>query len=233
MPAPEPVPGPQVSLASLIVSIAGLARTSTRPPQLGPRPAAAWLHRTADPHHPPRPGHRPAPRHRPHHRNRRHRDHPPQKASGVARLRAREPGARHRRPPAPVRGGPPRWGVPAERWTWAATYRGCPAMSPRPILARPASLGARRTTRRWHRPPSRQPIPRKVVKGSSHLCAPNYYLRYRPTAKVGRWTPPDVTSASAASSATSRPCQNPDTCRGQCLRGADNRVPYHPRQVMT
>jgi hypothetical protein len=26
-------------------------------------------------------------------------------------------------------------------------------------------------------------IPRKVVKGGSYLCAPNYYLRYRPAAR--------------------------------------------------
>ena len=32
----------------------------------------------------------------------------------------------------------------------------------------------------------RQPqlrIPRRVVKGGSHVCAPNYYLRYRPAAR--------------------------------------------------
>jgi formylglycine-generating enzyme required for sulfatase activity len=28
-------------------------------------------------------------------------------------------------------------------------------------------------------------IPRKVVKGGSHLCAPNYCLRYRPAARQG------------------------------------------------
>ena len=26
-------------------------------------------------------------------------------------------------------------------------------------------------------------IPRRVVKGGSHLCAPNYCLRYRPAAR--------------------------------------------------
>jgi sulfatase modifying factor 1 len=29
------------------------------------------------------------------------------------------------------------------------------------------------------------PIPRKVIKGGSHLCAPNYCLRYRPAARQG------------------------------------------------
>jgi formylglycine-generating enzyme required for sulfatase activity len=33
-------------------------------------------------------------------------------------------------------------------------------------------------------PPS-PAIPRRVVKGGSHLCAPNYCLRYRPAARQG------------------------------------------------
>ena len=32
---------------------------------------------------------------------------------------------------------------------------------------------------------SNAPIPSKVVKGGSHLCAPNYCLRYRPAARQG------------------------------------------------
>ena len=37
--------------------------------------------------------------------------------------------------------------------------------------------------------PSMQPgesIPRRVIKGGSHLCAPNYCLRYRPAARQGQ-----------------------------------------------
>ncbi len=30
------------------------------------------------------------------------------------------------------------------------------------------------------------PVPRRVVKGGSHLCAPNYCLRYRPAARQGQ-----------------------------------------------
>jgi formylglycine-generating enzyme required for sulfatase activity len=30
------------------------------------------------------------------------------------------------------------------------------------------------------------PIPRRVTKGGSHLCAPNYCLRYRPAARQGQ-----------------------------------------------
>jgi len=34
-------------------------------------------------------------------------------------------------------------------------------------------------------PASDEPIPRRVIKGGSHLCAPNYCLRYRPAARQG------------------------------------------------
>ena len=30
-----------------------------------------------------------------------------------------------------------------------------------------------------------EPIPRRVIKGGSHLCAPSYCLRYRPAARQG------------------------------------------------
>ena len=30
-------------------------------------------------------------------------------------------------------------------------------------------------------------IPRRVIKGGSHLCAPSYCLRYRPAARQGEW----------------------------------------------
>ena len=32
----------------------------------------------------------------------------------------------------------------------------------------------------------RRAVPRRVVKGGSHLCAPNYCLRYRPAARQGQ-----------------------------------------------
>ena len=35
------------------------------------------------------------------------------------------------------------------------------------------------------RSPRRARIPRRVIKGGSHLCAPNYCLRYRPAARQG------------------------------------------------
>jgi formylglycine-generating enzyme required for sulfatase activity len=36
-----------------------------------------------------------------------------------------------------------------------------------------------------HGPPPSEGIPRRVIKGGSHLCAPSYCLRYRPAARQG------------------------------------------------
>ena len=38
---------------------------------------------------------------------------------------------------------------------------------------------------RLPRAPPGERIPRRVIKGGSHLCAPNYCLRYRPAARQG------------------------------------------------
>ncbi len=35
-------------------------------------------------------------------------------------------------------------------------------------------------------PPGEPAIPRKVLKGGSHLCAPNYCQRYRPAARYSQ-----------------------------------------------
>jgi sulfatase modifying factor 1 len=37
-------------------------------------------------------------------------------------------------------------------------------------------------------PSSSDAFPRHVIKGGSHLCAPNYSLRYRPAARQGETT---------------------------------------------
>src|SRR4051794_9595991 len=34
-------------------------------------------------------------------------------------------------------------------------------------------------------PPADEDIPRRIIKGGSHLCAPNYCLRFRPAARQG------------------------------------------------
>ena len=56
------------------------------------------------------------------------------------------------------------------------------------IPTRSTIRAARRTTRAstpGRRAGDRAPIPRRVTKGGSHLCAPNYCLRYRPAARQG------------------------------------------------
>ena len=59
-------------------------------------------------------------------------------------------------------------------WEWTAdwftpTHDSDP---PAPCCPPPAELGD-------------EPIPRRVIKGGSHLCAPSYCLRYRPAARQG------------------------------------------------
>ena len=59
-------------------------------------------------------------------------------------------------------------------WEWTAdwftpTHDSDP---PAPCCPPPAEMGG-------------EPIPRRVIKGGSHLCAPSYCLRYRPAARQG------------------------------------------------
>jgi formylglycine-generating enzyme len=65
-------------------------------------------------------------------------------------------------------------------WEWTDDWfgdhgggDGCCLPDPRPELT-PASYGAG------------ERVPRKVIKGGSHLCAPSYCLRYRPAARQGQ-----------------------------------------------
>ena len=48
-----------------------------------------------------------------------------------------------------------------------------------PLTAHAAANGTAAST-----PTTRSAIPRKVMKGGSHLCAPNYCRRYRPAARM-------------------------------------------------
>ena len=62
-------------------------------------------------------------------------------------------------------------------WEWTVDLSGRRPRRRRPRAARRESL-----------PPTASPastIPRRVIKGGSHLCAPNYCLRYRPAARQG------------------------------------------------
>ena len=93
-------------------------------------------------------------------------------------------------------------------WEWTTDwYRAAP--SGRGASRRAASRATRAGAREDASYDPCQPaieIPRKVLKGGSHLCAPNYCRRYRPAARSpSRWTPRPATSVSAASSAPAAP----------------------------
>jgi sulfatase modifying factor 1 len=66
-------------------------------------------------------------------------------------------------------------------WEWAADpYTDNQAADPGPACCAPQSP-------QMEDPASTEPIHRRVIKGGSHLCAPNYCLRYRrPRAKARR-----------------------------------------------
>ena len=51
---------------------------------------------------------------------------------------------------------------------------------------------------------ARRDIPRRVIKGGSHLCAPNYCLRFRPAARQG-----EAVDTSTATSAFAACCAPP------------------------
>ena len=74
-------------------------------------------------------------------------------------------------------------------WEWTADfYRPYASRGDDPRLLRPVRAAGQparrrhRTARSTSASPGEQ-FPRMVVKGGSHLCAPNYCLRYRPAAR--------------------------------------------------
>ena len=70
-------------------------------------------------------------------------------------------------------------------WEWTTDwYSAAPPGRGRQVLLRPAAIRAAPRARRATTRASPQiRIPRKVIKGGSHLCAPNYCRRYRPAAR--------------------------------------------------
>jgi formylglycine-generating enzyme len=64
-------------------------------------------------------------------------------------------------------------------WEWTSDFFSLPGRA----AAQHACCAPRNP--RVAEPRSGEPIPRRVIKGGSHLCAPNYCLRYRPAARQG------------------------------------------------
>jgi formylglycine-generating enzyme required for sulfatase activity len=64
-------------------------------------------------------------------------------------------------------------------WEWTADWYAGHA-----VEAAPCCSGAARERSADRSDPAR--IPRKVMKGGSHLCAPNYCRRYRPAARMAQ-----------------------------------------------
>ena len=68
-------------------------------------------------------------------------------------------------------------------WEWTADW-----YAGHPPAAGPCCAVTRREGGREQSADPRDParIPRKVMKGGSHLCAPNYCRRYRPAARMAQ-----------------------------------------------
>jgi formylglycine-generating enzyme required for sulfatase activity len=68
-------------------------------------------------------------------------------------------------------------------WEWTSDwYAGHIAGAP--VCCGGGDRGGRREQSVDRQDPAR--IPRKVMKGGSHLCAPNYCRRYRPAARMAQ-----------------------------------------------
>lgn len=71
-------------------------------------------------------------------------------------------------------------------------------------------------------PQTDEPIPLRVIKGGSHLCAPNYCLRYRPAARQGEAV--DTSTGHIGFRCVMRARGSAEHDRGECRHGVD-RVP--------
>src|SRR6185436_8687348 len=69
-------------------------------------------------------------------------------------------------------------------WEWTTDWYRDHRRAMSSCCARVTAEGAAREASYDPRTPGVR-IPRKVLKGGSYLCAPNYCLRYRPAARIG------------------------------------------------
>ena len=68
-------------------------------------------------------------------------------------------------------------------WEWTVDWYALPAKATRNACCVPANPRGGRERDSYDPANPRARIPRKVLKGGSHLCAPNYCQRYRPAAR--------------------------------------------------
>jgi formylglycine-generating enzyme required for sulfatase activity len=68
-------------------------------------------------------------------------------------------------------------------WEWTSDWYAGPAATAHPCCT-PADRDDEQARSADRRDPAR--IPRKVMKGGSHLCAANYCRRYRPAARMAQ-----------------------------------------------
>jgi len=68
-------------------------------------------------------------------------------------------------------------------WEWTTDWY-APGHEPRGGASSCCSGGDQAARERSFDPSVSLPIPRKVMKGGSFLCAPNYCRRYRPAARM-------------------------------------------------
>ena len=70
-------------------------------------------------------------------------------------------------------------------WEWTADWFGYAEAPTKPCCV-PRNPRGGSEAKSFSATPGLPPMPRKVVKGGSHLCAETYCLRYRPAARIGQ-----------------------------------------------
>ena len=108
-------------------------------------------------------------------------------------------------------------------WTVRLLHPRHPTRSSSPCCV-PRTRGSRSPTTSFDPGQPGAHIPRRVIKGGSHLCAPNYCLRYRPAARQ-----PQMVDTSMATSASAASCGYPT--ESERSRPPDARQAEHPHHL--